>query len=85
MIFEQVKEFFLSWGMDVSDEWKNQIAYANYPKLRDDATRRYGSDFGKFVSRITETTDSQTYVCAYSWDVLETSWIEYMAEIGKPV
>jgi hypothetical protein len=81
--FDQVKEFLESWGLsfDTPDGESSNIPYpAVYHRMRDDAQHVHGQDFSKFLGRITDTTDSQSYLTDSSWDDIAESWEQYQLE-----
>jgi hypothetical protein len=80
MNFDQVKTFIESWGLTPENEWLTLPYPTVYQRMRDDATKQYGEKFSKFLGRITETTDSQSYLTDDSWESVEESWEEYMVE-----
>jgi hypothetical protein len=75
--FENVKEFLTSWGLhfDTPDGESNDIPYPQvYERMKTDAGDVGGDKLQKFVSSITGTTDSRTYLVSDSWEELETAW-----------
>ena len=77
MDFSNVKEFLTSWGLhfDTPNGDSNDIPYPHvYERMRTDAGDVGGDKLQKFVSSITDTTDSRTYLTAYSWKEVEEAW-----------
>lgn len=76
--FDAVKNFLESWGMgfDTPDGDSSTLPYPEvYIRLRNDAEMLDPSgELSKFVGRITDTTDSQTYLTLTSWDEIEEFW-----------
>jgi hypothetical protein len=70
MTQEEMVEFFLSWNLDITDEWKNDLPYTLLPKCLKEAEEKFGEKFRKFLLSQTDTTDNHTYLCAESWDEL---------------
>lgn len=71
MNFSAVRAFLESWGLgfDTPDGESSTIPYpAVYHRMQREAKKVGGEELSEFVSRITDTTDSQTYICFDSWD-----------------
>jgi hypothetical protein len=78
-----LQSFLESWGLsfDTPDGDSSNIPYpAVYQRMRDDATQVYGEHFSKFLGRITDTTDSETYLTPISWDEVKMAWEDYNQE-----
>jgi hypothetical protein len=74
---ENVKEFLESWGLhfDTHDGESSNIPYPQvYSRMKTDAGDVGGDKLSKFVSRITDTTDGQTYLNPTSWDEVSEAW-----------
>lgn len=81
--FDLVREFLESWGLgfDTPDGDSSNIPYpAVYHRMRDDARQVYGAKFSLFLGRITDTTDSETYLTPMSWVDVQTAWEDYLKE-----
>jgi hypothetical protein len=86
MTFKQVKEFLVSWGMhfDTPEKDSSTIPYPQvYGRMKDDATNdlykagrsvKDGERLAQFISRITDTTDGQTYLNLPNWTEVEKVW-----------
>jgi hypothetical protein len=77
MNFQAVKEFLESWGLhfDTPGGESSTVPYpAVYHRVRVDATQVGGEKLSKFVGRITDTTDGETYLAANSWKDIEEAW-----------
>lgn len=79
--FDAVKLFLESWGMgfDTPDGDSSTLPYpAVYHRMKDDARMFDPSmELHDFIGRITDTTDSQTYLTLESWDEIEEYWNSY--------
>lgn len=77
MDFVSVKEFLTSWGLhfDTPNGDSNDIPYPQvYERMRVDAGDVGGDELQKFISTITDTTDSRTYLTVYNWEQAEEAW-----------
>lgn len=82
MEFKDVRAFLESWGLtfDTPDEDSSNIPYpAVYNRMCDDAIKVGGDELRKFISRITDTTDGETYLCTDNigedgWHEIEIAW-----------
>jgi hypothetical protein len=80
--FKQVREFLESWGLsyDTPDGDSSTIPYpAVYERMCDDAIKVGGQELRTFIGRMTDTTDSQTYLCTDNvgeagWHEIEIAW-----------
>jgi hypothetical protein len=75
--FENVKEFLTSWGLhfDTPNGDSNDIPYPQvYERMREDAGDVGGVELQTFISSITDTTDSRTYLKPFSWDEIQKAW-----------
>lgn len=74
---DNVKEFLESWGLhfDTPTGDSSDIPYPwVYVRMKDDALKIGGDKLSKFVSRITDTTDSCTYLTPTSWEEVSAAW-----------
>ena len=77
--FQQVRDFLTSWGMhfDTPEKDSTTIPYPQvYGRMRADVGNVWASpvdirEMLRFISRITDTTDGQTYLVVDSWDEME--------------
>ena len=77
LTFQNVKDFLVSWGMhfDSRDGESTNIPYPQvYERMKEDAGDVGGSELQRFISRITDTTDGETYLVPESWDYIEEFW-----------
>jgi hypothetical protein len=75
--FSNVKEFLTSWGLhfDTPNGDSNDIPYPQvYERMKEDAGDVGGDKLQQFVSSITDTTDSRTYLKPFSWKDIEEAW-----------
>ena len=81
--FQQVKEFFLSWGLCPSEENNEEypndsgdysISGAVYSRMYNDAKQEYGVEFAKFISKIVDATDGEFYLGHETWEELEDAY-----------
>lgn len=74
---DNVREFLESWGLhfDTPDGDSSNIPYPQvYERMRRDAGDVGGIELQRFVSRITDTTDGETYLTVESWEELAEAW-----------
>lgn len=79
MNFSGVKAFLESWGLgfDTPDGESSNIPYpAVYHRMQVDAKSVGGEELSNVISRMTDTTDSQTYLTAEDWDEIEEAYDE---------
>jgi hypothetical protein len=77
MDFANVKEFLTSWGLhyDTQNGDSNDIPYPQvYDRMKVDAGDVGGDRLQQFVSSITDTTDSRTYLKPMSWQQVQDAW-----------
>jgi len=77
MNFQQVREFLESWGLgfDTPTGDSSTIPYPSvYHRMRIDAEAQYGYELSKFISSITNTMESQTYLAYDNWAAVEIDW-----------
>jgi hypothetical protein len=90
MDFNQVQEFFKSWGLyptqgdpsadDLNPEVIDQgINRRVYERLCEEAERLHGESFRHFCARQIDATDDSFYLVAETWEELEEAWIGYSA------
>ena len=83
--FQQVREFFLSWGLapdceedDMQYSIRTRDGYiinsACYDRMRTNAEEVHGKDFSAFVSRSINAVDGSFYITADTWDELQEAW-----------
>ena len=77
MQFQQVRDFLESWGLGFETPCgdSSTIPYpAVYARMQDDALKVGGKQLSKFISSITDTIESQTYLEYTDWDEIEIEW-----------
>jgi len=84
--FQHVKDFLESWGLhfDTPDGESTNIPYPQvYERMRGDLRAHFKNNHvlvGRFISRITDTTDGETYLAANTWGEIERSWELHLRE-----
>ncbi len=88
--FHHVRKFLESWGMhfDTPDGESTTIPYPQvYERMRRDVinipqVKVIGEEklVKKFISRITDTTDGETYLTPNNWQEVEEAWNTVLAE-----
>lgn len=77
MNFSAVRAFLESWGLsfDTPDGESSTIPYpAIYTRMQKEAKKVGGEELSNFVSRVTDTTDSQTYLSADCWEEIRAAY-----------
>lgn len=91
MKFDEIREFFISWGLSPSDEDLTFTGLGNadgeciinsscYSKLLDEAEMKFGLKFMNFCSTQIDSTDGEFYLVAEKWDEVASDWIN----VGSP-
>lgn len=82
--FAKIKSFLVSWALhfDTPDEVTSAIPYPQiYCRMKDDVLKVFPGENGKnlseFISRNTETTDGETYLCPANWNELKKNWNKF--------
>lgn len=78
--FDNLKEFLTSWGLhfDTPDGESNDIPYPQvYERMKTDAGDVGGPRMQQFISRITNTTDSRTYISYENWYQVLDLWEDF--------
>jgi len=70
---------------DTPDQESSNIPYPQvYERMKSDAREVGGEKLARFVSRITDTTDGQTYLTADSWSGITKLWNKFEAKESIP-
>jgi hypothetical protein len=80
MNFSAVRAFLESWGLgfDTPDGDSSTIPYpAVFNRMKKEANRIGGDELSVFVSRVTDTTDSQTYLSADCWEEIRAAYNQH--------
>lgn len=80
MNFSGVRAFLESWGLgfDTPDGESSTIPYPPvYHRMQSEAKKVGGEELSRFISRVTDTTDSQTYLSADSWDEIRSAYNQH--------
>lgn len=86
--FNDLKEFFLSWGLwPALEPLQGDASLGNsdgeciinakcYERMCNVAKEEYGENFLSFVSRMVDATDGEFYLSAGSWTEVLDAWEE---------
>lgn len=75
MTFQDVQKFLKSWGLDPTTE--SNIPYPEvYTRMCNEAYEVGGDKLEAYISSITDTTDSQTYIALETWLACEQYWLD---------
>jgi hypothetical protein len=74
--FDDIKEFFSSWGLypEEEDSLKIGINEQCYNKLIDEAANVYGNKFAEFCAKVIDATDGVFYLGLDNWFQVEDVW-----------